>query len=494
MSITGRLASDGPGRLIVKGAAGIPGRLGEIQPALVQQVTTITTPGAFIFLTPAGLVGPIQVEGWGGGGGGGGSRLTDVLGGGGGGGGAYAALTAFAATPNTGYLLSVAAGGAGGLGSTGADGGTTTDTTFNTSSLVARRGAGGIGSAGGGNGGSGGSIALSTGNKKFSGGAGGNAVAGGGGGGSSGGTGSSGSLGGNGGVSAGGAGGIAPSGGGNGGDGGNLGNVGSAGAQPGGGAGGGSASVADKNGGLGGAGKIVLTYESTTGPGSVLVPPDQITGFVSGVIPALSRSQGKLWQDAAKTVPAVADGDPVYVATCPFSGVDYVAGSNAKRPTLKNSGAFWWLAYDGVNNVLTRAQASTQPYTKAACFICTDDQGSPFDGASTNEGFVQVNGAADPRTLSVYAGAALVSSNSVTTANPNVAIGVFNGASSVIQVNTTSTTGAAGAQNSTGETVGSRAGIPSLNCQNLYGYAVYTGAMSAGDRTTLYTYLRSLAP
>ena len=59
--------------------------------------------------------------------------------------------------------------------------------------------------------------------------------------------------------------------------------------------------------------------------------PASLTGLAPTLLPALSRTQGKLWQDSAKTVPATAAGDPVRVATCPFLGVDYTAPSDAAR-------------------------------------------------------------------------------------------------------------------------------------------------------------------
>ena len=82
--------------------------------------------------------------------------------------------------------------------------------------------------------------------------------------------------------------------------------------------------------------------------------PSHLAGLAPCVLPALSRSMGRLWQDALKTVPAVADGDLVRVATCPFTGADYIAPSDAARPTLKDAGGGkWYLEGDGVNDVLT---------------------------------------------------------------------------------------------------------------------------------------------
>jgi hypothetical protein len=69
---------------------------------------------------------------------------------------------------------------------------------------------------------------------------------------------------------------------------------------------------------------------------------------------ALSRDRGRLWQDARKTVPAKAVNDPIRVATCPFTGQDWVALTNGQRPLLVNpSAGKWALSFDGVDDQLS---------------------------------------------------------------------------------------------------------------------------------------------
>lgn len=77
-------------------------------------------------------------------------------------------------------------------------------------------------------------------------------------------------------------------------------------------------------------------------------PPSWTPANLPSIAPslniAISRASSKLWQDVGKTVPAVANNDPVYVATCPYTGFDWVAPSNAERLILTNiSGAKWGL-------------------------------------------------------------------------------------------------------------------------------------------------------
>lgn len=77
---------------------------------------------------------------------------------------------------------------------------------------------------------------------------------------------------------------------------------------------------------------------------------------------AAARSAGLLWQDAAKTVPAVADGDPVYVVRCPFTAVEFAAPAVGQRPLLKSGGgSLWHLLFDGTDDFLTFSGPASKP-------------------------------------------------------------------------------------------------------------------------------------
>lgn len=75
--------------------------------------------------------------------------------------------------------------------------------------------------------------------------------------------------------------------------------------------------------------------------------PDDLSGLFAFPMIAAARSAGKLWQDAGKTTPATAAGDPVRVVVCPFTAVEFTAPADANRAVLGNSGAAWWLVMDG---------------------------------------------------------------------------------------------------------------------------------------------------
>jgi hypothetical protein len=93
--------------------------------------------------------------------------------------------------------------------------------------------------------------------------------------------------------------------------------------------------------------------------------PANLSGLAPSLSVAMQRSSGLLWQNTAKTIPAVADTDPVRVATCPWTGVDYTAPSDAARPLLWDLGSGkWGLKGDGVDDILaTTVLAVTTGYT-----------------------------------------------------------------------------------------------------------------------------------
>lgn len=87
--------------------------------------------------------------------------------------------------------------------------------------------------------------------------------------------------------------------------------------------------------------------------------PAQLPGITTslGSI-AEARTYGRLWQNTGKTTPAVADGDPVRVASCPYTGIDWVAPSDAARPILTDMGSDTWaLVGDGAQTVLVAADS-----------------------------------------------------------------------------------------------------------------------------------------
>lgn len=80
--------------------------------------------------------------------------------------------------------------------------------------------------------------------------------------------------------------------------------------------------------------------------------PSTVSGYVNSPYSfAELRATGNLWQNAAKTTPAVADGDLVRVATV-APGVDWTAPADANRPTLKNTAGSRWALRFGNTHTL----------------------------------------------------------------------------------------------------------------------------------------------
>lgn len=81
--------------------------------------------------------------------------------------------------------------------------------------------------------------------------------------------------------------------------------------------------------------------------------PGDLTGLAATIVVSEQRAGGKLWQNTAKTTPATADGDPVRVAVCPYTAVEWTAVSDAARPLLwDEGGGKWSLSFDGVDDYL----------------------------------------------------------------------------------------------------------------------------------------------
>mgnify|MGYP001242786295 CR=1 FL=1 len=241
-----------------------------------QIVQTFNTSGSFV--VPAGCTS-IKIESWGAGGGGGcGSAVVTATGSGGGGGGGAFNSTIFTVIPGQTYTITIGAAGVAGIFNvSGGNGGNGANTIVN--------GAAGTLTANGGSGGGAGSAVNGTtvngtggaggaGNKN-----GGNGLAGQGATSGAGGGGAGNNA--NGGTPTGGAGNpnVIPYFGGNGGTGVTGNAAGAVGTQPGGaGSGGHVTSATNRNGGVGGAGRVVITY--------CITPPTPTAGTISSINPS----------------------------------------------------------------------------------------------------------------------------------------------------------------------------------------------------------------
>lgn len=79
--------------------------------------------------------------------------------------------------------------------------------------------------------------------------------------------------------------------------------------------------------------------------------PSRLTGLRTTILAAEARAADDLWQNTAKTDPAVSDTDPVRVSVCPYTAEEFTASSDAGRPLLwDESGGKWSLEFDAVDD------------------------------------------------------------------------------------------------------------------------------------------------
>jgi len=231
--------------------------------------------------------------------------------------------------------------------------------------------------------------------------------------------------------------------------------------------------------------------------------PGDLPGLHPSLQVALSLSQGGLWQDAGKTVAATADGDPVRVATCPWTGQDYVAPSDSARPLLwDEGGGKWSLALDGIDDFMTASAATVGAGVAASVVVAVrptaalgigrlvygvgdalnlDGSGSPAPGSLN----VYRNGNAGPFAAGITADADFTLTAVFTAAGTNT----------FLRVNGTQVgSGTAGTAAVGGVSVGASNTGTQPAAIRLYGTVLSASQLSAGDIVLTETYLSALAP
>lgn len=226
-----------------------------------------------------------------------------------------------------------------------------------------------------------------------------------------------------------------------------------------------------------------------------------LPGVVATVDVAVSRSRGKLWQDAAKTVPAVADGDPVRVAVCPYTATEFTAPNDDARPTLTGEGGGKWsLAFDGSLDRLEAQGLSVLSSVSLAMAVRLPALGAsrPLAGGSAASGapywFADLAGRHQLFNNSVEAS----SSNSTTVMAGeawHVPAVTYDGSSAIRYY----LAGAADGTATMGSPFTQSPNRLANNVNNpspirVAGYAIVDGELSAGDVATAAAYLAALVP
>jgi hypothetical protein len=231
--------------------------------------------------------------------------------------------------------------------------------------------------------------------------------------------------------------------------------------------------------------------------------PAGLAGLFAVMDVALARSSGKLWQDAGKTVAAVAASDPVRVAVCPYTAVEFTAPSDAARPTLGNSGALWWLQFDAVDDYLAFSGPASIPLSIHLAFRWEGAAGGVGAGISAPANGQKLK-TYDGSVTSYRGGKEAVSNwstaGTVLAANTNYVGGinyaatgdaryVYNGADDGLAQATVEGTGLSANLSRVGA---SSSGTELWNGR-IYGWAIYSQAQTGADLLLLHRYLGALA-
>jgi hypothetical protein len=212
---------------------------------------------------------------------------------------------------------------------------------------------------------------------------------------------------------------------------------------------------------------------------------------------------GELYQDAAKTTPATADGDPVGASVNQGSDTHDIAQANAAnkmslrlnvingKPVFRLDGTDWLQgAFNAAPGQPLVAFAVTKLGTglandDASYYLCSGDD-------ATNRVIIYKNGASNPDKWYLYAGNNLAGSGVAGEGDTDwhIFVSIVNGVSSeLIKDGTSLVSGNAGAQNPDGLTLGAeRTGASGWN-GDIADYLIYSSGLSNADINQVSQYL-----
>lgn len=173
------------------------------------------------------------------------------------------------------------------------------------------------------------------------------------------------------------------------------------------------------------------------------------------------------------------------------NGRNLVQGTAANRPTIQSDGS---LIFDGADDSLQALFTLNQPYSVYMVVrqLAWTANRYLLDGGTGNATIIQDDLGVSPD-LEIFAGTRLRPLSGPAIGTTAVVTAVFNGASSSLSLNNgTPITGAAGANNPGGVTVGGALSLGSL-CSNIRVWEVMirNGADDAATQTAIFNYLRA---
>lgn len=219
--------------------------------------------------------------------------------------------------------------------------------------------------------------------------------------------------------------------------------------------------------------------------------PKQINGLVLWL-----KADAGTFQDSAKTTPATADLDPVGAwADQSASGNDIIQATAGNRAVLNTNvqNGMKGILFSGASHNLqkTFGVPYAQPNTVVVTFKSTliNNTGPVFDAlTSQNEQLDSTNWGVSP--MRAYSGTVLSTVTNSDVTNFHIASVVFNGGSGVVRYNKAQeATGAIGALNLDGFTLGSRGDSTTWFVGYILEIAVYNAALTTAQMVLVENYM-----
>lgn len=176
------------------------------------------------------------------------------------------------------------------------------------------------------------------------------------------------------------------------------------------------------------------------------------------------------------------------------NGRDYAQATGANQPDVTASGT---ILFNGSSDTLKTADFTlAQPYTRYFRLkqVTWTDTDYIADGNTTNVGGIAQRGVTPAIDLFAGGGGAAASNTALAVGAWGSLCAVFNGASSVLQINDTTTTGDPGASAAGGLTLGASGGGTSPSNIEVAEEIVYSVAHDATQRADVIAYLNSVGP
>lgn len=209
---------------------------------------------------------------------------------------------------------------------------------------------------------------------------------------------------------------------------------------------------------------------------------------------AAAVADGTIYTDDGVT-PATTDGETIYrLNDRSGNGRNLIQATAGSRPTLRNSGALWWLEFDGTDDFLqTTTFTFAQPLTRINALSQTSWTSLDviFDGTLNAMRLYQSGSTPNI----VMRGSAVGPGNTGATIGSNrVVIEIINGASSSSQVdNGTPATGDVGTGDPGQITVGAAGNGAGSSNIKWFGGVWVAGSMAPRDQNSCRTYFGNLA-